>query len=81
MRYLRTALVGLAGGLLVAAAVSTVEFIHSQRVVASQIANCIDVTVGGAYVCAGAGQFGGVEVPIAFAVGFVAAAIIWFRRR
>jgi hypothetical protein len=79
MGYLKPALVGLVGGLLLAAAVSTVEFIHAQRVVASQTANCFDVTAGGG-VCSGAAQFGGVEVPIAFALGF-AATIIWFRRR
>jgi hypothetical protein len=79
MRYLKPALVGLAGGLLLAAAVSTVEFIHAQRIVASQTANCFDVTAG-ADVCSGSAQFGGVEVPIAFALGF-AATIIWFRRR
>lgn len=80
MRRLKAALVGLVGGLLLAAAVLTVEFIHAQRVAASQIANCLDVTVGGG-VCSSAVQVGGVvEVLIAFALGF-AAAIIWFRRR
>jgi hypothetical protein len=79
MRYLKPALVGLVGGLLLAAAVLTVEFIHARRVVASQLANCVDVTAGGG-VCSGSAQIGGVEVPTAFALGF-AAAIIWFRRR
>ena len=79
MHYLKPAIVGLVGGLLPAAAVFTVEFIHAQRIVASQIANCFDVTAGGS-VCSGSAQIGGVEVPIAFALGF-AAAIIWFRRR
>jgi hypothetical protein len=79
MRYLKPALVGVLGGLLLAAAVLTVEFTHAQRVVASQIANCVDMTAGGD-VCSGSAQVGGVEVPIAFALGF-AAAIIWFRRR
>ena len=79
MRYLKPALVGLVGGLLLAAAVITVEFIHAQRVVASQITNCFDGTAGGG-VCSGSAQVGGVEVPIAFALGF-AATIIWFRRR
>jgi hypothetical protein len=79
VRYLKPALVGLAGGLLLAAAVLTVESIHAQRVVASQIANCVDMTAGGS-VCSGSAQVGGVEVPIAFALGF-AAAIIWFWRR
>lgn len=78
MRYLKPALAGLAGGLLLAAAVLTVEFIHAQRVVASQMANCVDQTAG-VYVCAGSAQVGGVEVPIAFSLGF--AAIVWFRRR
>jgi hypothetical protein len=80
MRYLKPALVGLVGGLLLTVAVLTVEFIHSQIVVASQITNCIDVAAGGGFVCSGGAQFGGVEVPIAFALGF-AAAIFWFRRR
>ena len=79
MRYLKPALVGLVGGFLLAGAVLTVESIHAQRIVASQIANCVDVTAGGA-ACSGSAQFGGVEVPIAFALGF-ATAIIWFRRR
>lgn len=80
MRYVKPALAGLVGGLLLTAAVLTVEFIHSQRVVASQIANCIDVGAGGGFVCSGVAQFGGAEVPIAFVLGF-AAAILWFRRR
>lgn len=79
MRYLKRALVGLAGGLLLATTVLIVEFIHSWRVAALQIANCVDVAAGG-YVCGGAAHFGGVEVPIAFALGF-AAAMIWSRRR
>ena len=44
MRHLKLALVGLVGGLLLAAAVLTVEFIHAERVAASQIANCVNVT-------------------------------------
>lgn len=80
MRYLKPALVGLVGGLLVVAAVLTVEFIHAERLAASQIADCLDVTLGGS-VCSSAVQVGGVvEVLIAFALGF-AAAIIWFRQR
>jgi hypothetical protein len=79
MRYLKPALVGLVGGLLLAGAVLTVEFIHAERVVASQIANCVDMTAGGG-VCSGSAQVGGLEAPIAFALGF-AAATIWFRRR
>ena len=79
MRYLKLALVGVVGGLLLGAVVLTVESIHAQRVVASQIANCVDMTAGGT-VCSGATQVGGVEVPTAFALGF-AAAIVWFRRR
>lgn len=79
MRYLKPALVGLVGGFLLAAVVLTVEVIHAQRVVASQMTNCFDVTAGGG-VCAGYAQAGGIEIAITFAVGF-AAAIIWFRRR
>ena len=79
MRFLKPALVGLVGGLLLAAAVLAVEFIHAQSVVASQIANCFDVNAGGG-VCSAGVQVGGVEVPIAFGLGF-AATIIWFRRR
>ena len=75
----KLALIGLVGGVLLAAAVLAVEFIRSASVVASQIANCVDPTAGG-FVCDGVAQFGGVEVPIAFALGF-AAAIIWVRRR
>jgi hypothetical protein len=79
MRYLKPALVGLVGGLLLGAAVLTVEIVHAQRVVATQIANCVDMTPG-AGACSGSAQVGGAEVPIAFALGF-SAAIIWFRRR
>ena len=79
MRDLKPALVGLVVGLLLAAAISTVELIHAQRVVASQMTNCFDVSAGGS-VCSSSAQVGGVEVPIAFALGF-AATIIWFRRR
>jgi hypothetical protein len=79
MRYLKPVLVGLVGGLLLAGAVLTVESIRAQRVVASQIANCVAMTAGGG-VCSGSAQVGGVEAPIAFALGF-AAAIRWFRRR
>ena len=79
MRYLKPALVGLVGGLLLAGPLLTLEFIHAQRAVASQIANCADMTEGGG-VCSGSAQVGGVEVPVAFALGF-AVAIIWFRRR
>jgi len=79
MRYLKPALIGVTGGLLLGGAVLTLDFIHAQRVVASQIANCVDMTAGGT-VCSGATQVGGVEVPTAFALGF-AAAIVWFRRR
>jgi len=81
MRYLNLALVGFGGGLVLAAAVLTVEFIHAERVAASQIANCVDMTSDGGVVCSSAVQAGGViGLAIAFALGF-AAAIIWFRRR
>jgi len=81
MRYLNLALVEFGGGLLLAAAVLTVEFIHAERVAALQIANCVEVTSGVGFVCSSAVQVGGViELVIAFALGF-AAAIIWFRRR
>jgi hypothetical protein len=81
MRYLKLALVGLVGGLLLAAAVLTVEFIRAEGVAASQIANCVDVTEGRGFVCSSAVQVGGViELLTAFTLGFVAA-IIWFRRR
>ena len=60
MRYLKPALVGLVGGLLLAGAVLTVESIRAQRVVASQIANCVAMTAGGG-VCSGSAQVGGVE--------------------
>jgi len=79
--YLKSALAGLVGGLLLAAAVLTVEVIHAERVAASQTKNCIDVATGGGFACSSAVQAGGViELLIAFALGF-AAAVIWFRRR
>ena len=77
--YLKAALVGLVGGFLLASAVLTVEIIHAQRVVASQMANCADSGV--AYVCDGAAQLGGVvELSVAFALGF-AAVFAWHLRR
>jgi len=79
MRYLKPSLVGLVGGLLLAASVLTVEFIRAQGVVASQLANCGDTTAGG-FVCSGSAQVGSVEALIAFALGF-AAAMTWLRRR
>jgi len=82
VRYLKAALVGLVGGLLLAASVLTVEIIHAQRVVASQMANCADDGSRQiAYVCGGAVQLGGVvELSVAFALGF-AAVFAWYLRR
>ena len=75
MRYLKAALAGLLGGLLLAFAAMSVEMIHAQRTVAAQMASCAD------YVCDGYAQVGGVwELLIAFALGF-AAAFVWFLRR
>jgi hypothetical protein len=74
VRYLKAALIGLLGGVLVATAVLAVEVVHAQTSVAIQMANCLD------NVCDGWAQVGGVEVPVAFALGF-AAAFAWFLRR
>jgi hypothetical protein len=77
IHYLKAALVGLVGGFLLAAAVLTVEIIHS---VASEMANCAD-SGQIAYVCDGAAQLGGVlELSVAFALGF-AGAFAWHLRR
>lgn len=74
MRYLKAALVGLVGGFLLAAAVIAVEIVHAERTVSSQMASCVD------NVCDGYAQVGGVELPVAFTIGF-AAAFAWFLRR
>ena len=77
MRYLKPALVGLVGGLLLAIMVMAVDFLISlQRLaVSTQCAGAV------ATVCLGAVQFGDVRyLGIAFLVGF-AVATIWFRRR
>ena len=81
MRYLKTALAALVGGVLLTAAVLAVEMIHAKRVTASQMADCESTAAAGAGgICFGYAQFGGNELPAAFVIGF-AATFIWFRRR
>lgn len=75
-RYLRASLTGLIGGVLLAVAVTTGEFLLSALRVWAQVANCTAT----ANVCFGYAQVGGVGIPIAFIVGFVAA-FVWFLRR
>jgi hypothetical protein len=82
VRSLKAALVGLLGGVLLTTAVLTVEVVHAQRSVSSQMANCY-TSVGSdrsTTVCDAATEVGGLEVPVVFVLGF-AAAFMWFLRR
>jgi hypothetical protein len=82
MRYLKPALVGLVGGLLLAITVAAVEFLISSQRLAASMMECRDTaSTSKVAVCDGAVQFGDVRYfGIAFLVGF-AVAFISFRRR
>jgi hypothetical protein len=82
MRYLKPALVGLVGGLLLAITVAAVEFLIASQRRAASMMKCRDgASTSMVAVCDGAVQFGDVRyLGIAFVVGF-AVAFILFRRR
>lgn len=82
MRYLKAALVGLLGGVLVTTAMLTVEVVRAQRSVSLQVANCYTSVASdrATTVCDAATEVGGLEVPVAFVLGF-AAAFTWSLRR
>jgi hypothetical protein len=76
MRYLKAALVGLVGGVLIMTAVFAVDAAWAKRSISVQMAACEAEAVrngGGGGVCTGAAQFGGNKMPVAFVLGFVAA--------
>ena len=75
MRYLKASLAGLAGALLLAAAVAGIDGALAARRLAESVP-CGD----GDNVCGGAVQFGGWELLVAFVLGF-AVAFVWFLRR
>jgi hypothetical protein len=54
------------------AAVFTVEMLSANRAVAAQMADCQNALNAGGGICSGSAQFGGMELPIVFALGFVA---------
>jgi hypothetical protein len=75
VHYLKAALVGLVGGVLLTAAILSVEVVYGDSVMAALMANCADV------VCDGYAQVGDLKpLAVPFGIGF-AAAFIWFRRR
>jgi len=76
------AVLGLAGGVILMAAVLAVEVVHAQRSVPSQLADCQTSALSDRtdYVCDTAVQVGGVEVAVAIAIGF-SGAFAWFLRR
>jgi len=82
MRYLKPALVGLVGGLLLAITVAVVEFLIGSQRLAGSMMECRDAaSTSMVAACDGAEQFGDVRyLGIAFVVGF-AVAFIWSRRR
>jgi len=75
MRYLKAALVGLVGGVLIMTAVFAVEAVRAKRSISLQMANCEADALrnGGGGVCSGYAQLGGNELAVAFVLGFVAA--------
>ena len=81
MRHVRAALVGLAVAVLMTAAVFTVEMLSANRAVAAQMADCQNALNAGGGICSGSAQFGGMELPIVFALGFVAGYAWTFRPR
>lgn len=60
--------------------VLAVEMVASNRVVTSQMADCLSAVKAGAGVCDGYAQFGGVELLVPFALSFVVT-FDWFLRR
>lgn len=75
MRYLKPAFVAFVAGVLLAAAVLSIEIAHAQSSIAQQMTNCAD------YVCDAYAQVGGLKLlGVSFMVGF-ATAFFWFQRR
>ena len=72
MRHVRAALVGLAVAVVLTAAVVGVEMVFANRAVAAQIADCENALNDGGGICSGSAQVGAMELPIVFALGFVA---------
>jgi hypothetical protein len=80
--YLKGALIGLVGGVLLTVAVLAIEVAHAGRSVSAQMPECHTNALSDRtdFVCDSAMQVGGLELPVAFVVGF-AAAIVWSTRR
>lgn len=74
VRYVKAVMAGLGVGLLFAIAVTTIEFLFAWRSVSFEMTKCADS------ICFGYARVGGLEMPIAFAVGF-GAAFAWTMRR
>jgi hypothetical protein len=80
MRHVGSALVGLAVAVLLTAAVFSAEMVVANRAVAAQMADCENTLNAGGGICSGWAPFGGMELPIVFAFGFVAG-YVWRLRR
>ena len=80
MSYLKAALVGLLGGVLMTAAVVAVEVFYVEGVIAAQMADCESHAAAGGGICFGYLQFREWMVPVAFVIGFTGA-FLWFLRR
>ena len=79
MRHVRAALVGLAAAVVLAVTVLGVEMVFARRSVNAQMAGCENALNGGGGICSGYAPFGGVELPVTFALGFVTG-YAWFLR-
>jgi hypothetical protein len=71
----KSVLIGLLGGVLLTAAVLTLEMIHAERSVSAKMADCHTNVLSDRtdLVCDSAMQVGGWELPVTFVVGFAAA--------
>lgn len=72
MRHGRAALAGLAVAAALTVAVLGVELARARRIATAQMEECERALNGGGGVCSGYAQAGGAELPVTFALGFVA---------
>jgi hypothetical protein len=82
VRYLKAALVGLVVAILLTASVLAVEMVYAEKSVSAQMADCLTSVLSDRTetVCHSTMEFGGVELALAFVVGF-AAVFAWRLRR
>jgi uncharacterized protein (TIGR03382 family) len=82
MRFLKGVLVGLLAGVVLTAAVLTLEMVHADRSVSAKMPDCKTHVFreGIDTVCDTTYELGAAEVPVTFVVGF-AAAFAWSLRR